>query len=217
MSLVVMSQCLPEPVVKMLMPIARGIDEGLQAESHNVSTAMAVHAAFDQSYVDTDLTRALVCSLVRTSATPGVLIHDLPNGGCEAQIVYEGVERLFRLKRATRDQDGRLVVKASSDSLLTHRARALKLFDDDGQPYEPPSRTEQWVLPYLITPATRTLIEISAALPVGIRNEHPPYRLVLDNIVRISHTAPPPPNFPKTEDDLDLDDKPEEGGGEATG
>ena len=58
----------------------------------------------------------------------------------------DGAERRFRLKLARRDEFCRLIVTASSDSILTAVPRVPELFD-------PPevdcsSGTEQWVLAY---------------------------------------------------------------------
>jgi hypothetical protein len=203
-------------VFKRLKSLACGLEEGLQEESHKVATAMAVHPAFNQGYVDSPLMRALICNIARSVAGRGISIEVLPNGGCEASIIYKGVERLFRLRKATRDADGRLDVRVSSDSLLTHRARAMQLFDDESfEPIEPAEQVEQWVLPYLIDPRTRTLKEVFAALPIDTVNEHAPFRLILQDIVQIPHTTPPPSGFRKDDDDLDLGG--EEEGDEETG
>ncbi len=217
-SLGMMSHPLPPPVLDMLKPLARELDEGLQAESHHVGTAISVHDAFDQAYVDSHLTRALVCAITRSAVFSGLSVTELANGGCEVRNSYQGVERLFRLKKARRDADGLLDVRVSSDSLLTHRVRAATLFDaDEIELFDEVVQTEQWVLPYLINPSSRTLIQIYAALPIGTRQEHPPFRLILDNIVQIPHTSLPPKSFPKREDDLDIPGEEEKGGDEATG
>lgn len=216
-SFLVMSHPLPQPVLDLLTPLARGLDEGLQAEGHHVDTGIAVHPAFDQSYVDANLTRAMVCSIVRSLDLPGLSVEILPLGGCEVRSFHEGVERLFRLRRARRDADGYLDVRVSSDSILTTKVNPPTLFGPDAtELFEPETENEQWVLPYLISGSTRTLIEMSAALPIGTRNEHSPFRLILDQIVRVPHTPVSPPSFPTTEEDLDIPEE-TEGTGESDG
>lgn len=121
-----------------------------------------------------------------------------------------GVERRFRLKLASRDRYGRLVVTASSDSILTNAPRPPELFD-------PPelvaaSTIEQWVLAYRLHDETSTFVEVSAGRVVGKANDLPPYRLLLDDRVMFAINPPIPPSFRGDEDDLDLGE--EEGFGD---
>lgn len=200
-----LSIALPSPVVDLLTQMAEALDEGLQAEGHNVGTAMTVHSSFDEGYIASPLRRGLVSGIVRGVGIPGLRFRAVGNGGCEVHNVHEDVVRRFRLKSAKRDVDGRIDVRVGTDSILTHRARAATLFDTS----EPEQGTmfpadEIWLLPYMVSPVTWTLNEMYVGLPVGTVNEHPPFRLVLDHVVRLHHLTPPPPSFRATSEDLDL-------------
>jgi len=201
-----MSHPLPVAVIDLLAALARQLDEGLQADGHHVGTAMGAHEAFDQRYIDTTLTRALVCSIARSTDLPGLSGAELAIGGCDVKVTHEDTIRLFRLKKATLDAAGNPIVRVNNDSILTRRAKdpTLPIFEDD-ESLLPTALPEQWVLAYLINPATRTISQIHAGLPVGVRGQHSPFRLILAHVVRIPHAAPPPAAFPKTDDHLLLD------------
>lgn len=216
-----MESHLPAEVLSKLQAVVAGLDEGLQASSYKIGQAMEVDHAFDRSYVDSPLLRALVCSIASNLNVNGVRVEQFGNGGCEIRIAHGDTDRWFRLKKASRDKYGHLDVRASSDSFLTRRARSnqLSLLDDDI--VRDATTHEQWVLPYLLHPITRTFTEFFAALPVGTVNEHAPFRLILDHVVGLGLPNHTPDRFQGSLDDLDLDlgfDFGEEGeGGTADG
>jgi hypothetical protein len=201
---------LPEPVLASLKSLVLGLDEGLQADSHKVAKAIAVDGAFDHKYIDSGLTRALIYSNVKRVAVSGVEIVPLGNGGCEAAILHDRVERRFRFKKAMYDQRGALSVTVSSDSLLTHIAKQPNLFDTSTEP----AAEERWVLPYLLDPVTRTLREIWAALPTHVLGRNPPYRLAFGPVFRLPLGSPAPRAFPTRDEDLELPDEEEEDRGD---
>jgi hypothetical protein len=198
---------LPDPVMDKLRYVVRELDEGLQAGTHKVSQAIAVDSAFNEGYVDSNLTRALVCSIIRS--VPGVSVEELSNGGCELGISHKGIERRFRLRRAERDSRNFLVVKVSSDSFLAQKVRNPTLFDQE--PMEVIETNELWVLAYLMNRPTRTLLEVFAARPTGLLGDEPPYKLEFGAMVEIPISAPIPPRFRQEDEDLDLGDETAEG------
>jgi hypothetical protein len=212
--LVMTSHPLPGPVLKTLTTFVQGLDEALQAEAHKVEQAVAVDDAFDRRYVAAVLTRSLICSIAHTLRGDALFVEELPNGGCELWNVDAAIERRFRFRRVTRDQYGLLDVRTSSDSLLAGKAReaTLSLFDE---PVTLPSETEQWVLAYMLEPATQTLKELSAARIIGFMNDRAPFRLKLGDVTRIALSASLPPAFQGTNDDLELPGEEDDEEGEA--
>lgn len=219
--LVVMSHRLPKPVLDDLGSFVVSVEDRLQAEGHKVSVAMAEHTAFGVGWVETDLTRALICETARSLGGSRFRPDELGNGGVELVHVHRGVERRFRLRRAKRDAYGALQVVVNSDSILTGTAReveaTLTLFGDS-EPEPVVASHEQWVLAYLLHPVTRTFVEVIAGRVVGLLTSSPPYRLRLTDLAEIPFIATPPSNFPGAREDLDLDkDDEREGGTEETG
>lgn len=205
-----MSHRLPEPVFSDLHVFAAGVEDRLQADAHKVAVAVREHAAFQARWVESDLTRALICSTARELGASSFRVDELGNGGVELRQVYGCVERRFRLRRAERDSHRSLRVMSNSDSILTGAARETEatLFDPG---FVPPASHEQWVLAYLLHPVTRTFVEVKAGRVVGLLTQRPPYRLRLVDLVDIPFTISPPSNFRGDEDDLNLDDEDERG------
>jgi hypothetical protein len=213
--LVVMSQRLPGRVIDLLTKFVCGIEDALQANAHKIDKAVAQHPAFDVRWVESPLVRAVIASSATLLESTVLRVEHLGNGGLDIRVPHDGVDLLFRVKLGHRDKYGALVVTVSSDSILVATAHRLAtLFDD---PDEEPDATsvQRWVLAYELDPATRTLINVSAARVVGVANDRSPFRLSLADIVQIPHAAPLPPSFPGRSDDLDLGDEGEEGGEEA--
>jgi hypothetical protein len=210
------SHPLPAPVIKRITRLVCGLEEGLQAQGHLIDRAISINPAFDQGFVESPLHRALIRSIIQSVAGRGMSVEPLGNGGCELLHVHGGIERLFRVKKAQLDADGRLEVRSSTDSLLTQKAQVMRLFDvDTHEPIEHAGRSEQWILAYLLNPVTRTLKRVIAGRLVDYANDHPPFRLVLGDVEEIPFSAPLPGDFKATDDDLDLPR--EEEGGEETG
>ena len=200
---------LPTNLLEDLEYVVCGLEEGMQAEGHTVGVAMEANESFERGWVENDLCRAALSALVRDLIGDKFLFDDLGNGGVELSRVDEGVERRFRLKRATRDSKG-LVVTVNSDSkiLTTPSPRDLTLFADAAARNAPLPKVEQWVIPYILNSA-RTFSEVSVARVVGKIGL---CRLKLADVIRIPHEAPPPPDFkPPVEDDLDLGEEDERG------
>ena len=209
-----MSHELPDPVFSLLQRLISGVEEGLQAEAHKVGSAIAEHPAFDASWVESHLTRAVVSSLAQSRSGKGLRFEGYGNGGAEVVNLHDGIERRFRFRKARRGPRRELVVTVSSDSYLTMKALDPSLFDDETTRNAPPPTLEQWVIAYVLRPGTLTFDEVSAARAVDIEGNSPPFRLKLANITPIPYDAPPPPDFKPSVDDLDLgeEDKREEKG-----
>lgn len=205
-----MSHQLPRPVLGQLRQLARNMEACLQSESHRVSKAMGQSDAFDEGYIDSCLTRALLSYTAQHSQIRGLQVEKLSNGGIEVACTFDRVERRFRVRRATVDKYGVLDVRTNSDSLLTRAAsREPQLWDT---PSMFPMSFEQWVLPYLIDMRTRTIEEIWAGRVVGKVNDASPYRLVLADLVQIAPSSPTRREFTKREEDLELPEEGEQGG-----
>ncbi len=193
---------LPAIVERRLQGVVTLLDEGLQARVHAIHEARRTDRAFRRPFTASPLLRALLCDLLGDLGSSVVRVDELGNGGCEVVMFDDGVERRFRLKLASRDQYGRLVVTASSDSILTTAPRPPELFDPPE--FNSASTIEQWVLAYRLQSETSTFMEVSAGRVVGTVNDRPPYRLLLDDLVAFAVTPPTPPSFRGSEDDLDL-------------
>jgi hypothetical protein len=166
--------------------------------------------AFDEGYIDSCLTRALLSYTAQHSHIRGLDVEKLSNGGIEVTSIFGHVERRFRVRRASVDKYGSLAVYTSSDSLLTRAAnRAPQLWDTPGMI---PMSFERWVLPYLIDMRTRTIEEIWAGRVVGKVNDASPYRLILADLVQIAPSSPTKRGFTKRDEDLDIPEEGEEGG-----
>ena len=117
-----MSHRLPKPVVTDLHLLATGVEDRLQSDAYRVGVAVGEHPAFNVRWVETDLTRALICNSACMLGVSRFKVHDLGNGGVELRQVVDGVDRRFRLRRAERDAHGLLRVMSNSDSILTGAA-----------------------------------------------------------------------------------------------
>jgi hypothetical protein len=218
-----MKSPLPDDVHGRLVRFARALEDGLQADAHKVGQAVAVDDSFDHGFVTSPLIRALVLKAARHARIPGLRAIELSNGGCELVIMYDRVEYHFRLRKAKFDRYGLLDVRTSSDSLITRRAAAHRFLDDDleivteFQDTAADGGAVGWILAYVLNPATGTLGNIAAALPVGLLNDHSPYRLQLQHTTWLSFQAPPSGGFRTSSDDLDLGDEDEGQQGEASG
>lgn len=193
---------LPAIVERRLQGIVTLLNEGLQERVHGVHEARRADRAFRRPFTASPLLRALLCDILGDVQSSTIRVDELGNGGCEVVMHDADIERRFRLKLAARDQYGRLVVTASSDSILAVAPRLPELFDPPE--LKSPSSIEQWVLAYRLHGDTSTFVEVSAGRVVGKANERPPYRLLLDDLVSFAIHPPIPPSFRGSEDDLDL-------------
>lgn len=134
------------------------------------------------------MVRALLCSIGTHARVPGLEVAALGNGGMSIRSVHGGVERRFRLRKATLDQYGALVVRVNTDSILTHGASNAPGFWDE--PTLESSEYEQWILAYVLNPVIRTFERVTAAYPVGLYGDKSPYRLLLDRHASISLRRP---------------------------
>jgi hypothetical protein len=212
-----MSHRLPEPVISDLHLFAVGVEEQLQADAHKVTVAVGEHSAFNVRWVENDLTRALICATACARGAGRFRVEELGNGGVDLSHAYGGVERMFRLRSATRDASGFLRVMSNSDSILTGAARQTEATLFDPVVPAPPAARERWVLAYRLHPGIRTFLEVTAGRVVGLLTHRPPYRLDLADLAGIPFTIAPPSNFPGKGDDLDLGDEDERGDEEEHG
>lgn len=200
---------LPEPVLQRLQAIVTLLEDGLQERVHKVDTARRADRAFRRRFTESPLRRSLLCDIVSSANIPGIRVHELGNGGCELSIVHAGIERRFRFKNATLDKYGRLVVTASSDSILTPQPRPATLWDPEEA--STARAFEQWVLAYLLDPHTRTFAGVTAGRVVGIKNGRSPFKLLLDDLIPFIITSPTAASFLGDDDDLDLGEDGEAG------
>ena len=201
-----------DPILPLLQRFVCDLEEGLQADSHRVGSAKDQHKGFKKNWVESDLVRALISALAHSLATDDLAVESLGNGGLELVNDHDGTERRFRVKRAKRNGLGKLIVTASSDSILTMVIPPPSLFDEEGAA---PHTAEQWVLAYLLNPRTLTFHDVYAGRVIGKKRKKSPYILELADVVRIPHTVPLPPEFNPERDDLDFPDEGEEHGEQA--
>jgi hypothetical protein len=106
-------------------------------------------------------------------------------------------------------------VKVNSDSIMATIVREPDLFTQIVD--VPENAIEQWVIPYVIDPLTRSFYEAWVGRVVGLEGRAP-YRLLLDDLAPVPLDAPLPPRFTGGRaDDLELDDDGEQDAGEQAG
>ena len=93
----------------------------------------------------------------------------------------------------------------NSDSLLVAVARKPDLFNTEVE--EPESPIEQWVLAYVINPATHAFYEVWVGRVTGYPRSRPPYRLILDNLTPLPLEDALPPRFPSEQEHLFEDEE----------
>lgn len=208
-----MSYGLPAAPFEALRLLICRLEDVLEASAHTVGAAMAEHSSFDERYVESPLCRSLISDGVRKVAGDEIEVITLSNGGLELLMVHERVERRFRFKRAEKDSKGDIVVRSSSDSLLSRDTSQPNLFDRSAPP---PERSEQWVIAYFLVPGIWVFHEVFAGRVTGKIGNASPCRLELNDVVRVPHLDVLPPPFKSVEDDLELPDH-DEGSEEAAG
>lgn len=209
-----MSHPLPPATRTAVQTLVCAIEDRLQAKAHTVGSAKATNPeAFDQGWVESSLSRALVIQSALAVTGVGLDCLELPNGGIEAVAIEDGVERSFRFKGSKKiDLFGRPVVMVGSDSLLNRATPNPDLFGNHLQ--VPPPIREAWVLAYRLRPALYTFDHVWAARVTGTRGKKAPLRLQLADVVPIPFDLPLPPEFRRgKDDDLGLPDE-DEGLGE---
>ena len=210
---------LPPDVLTSLTYLGQEVDEALQSEAHAVGTAQSASEDYDQGWVESHLRRAHLYPSVRGVRQNAFGVEELKNGGCEIVSHCDSIERRFRWRRARLNREGRLVVTANTDSILTHAARTHTLWDSLED--RPPSTVQQWVLAYSFDRNSGGLGFLFAGWVSGTRNENAPYILTfVDPIDQIPLAAPEPPPFRADDEDLDLGDdegEEEEGHSEEAG
>jgi hypothetical protein len=175
---------LPESLVRDLTKFATILAAGVASDAGRIDAAARSHPAFDRRAVTGPMLRALVSEHGLAAANHRVRAESLSNLGLELITHHEGIERRFRMRKASLSAHGAWQIQSNSDSILTAAARAqyappmlwpevdLTVADDDFQ---------QWVLAYLPHWPTHTITRFMAALPVGLVGERPPYRLLLEH------------------------------------
>lgn len=196
---------LPVDVQARFAQVASGLDAGLQDGVHTIPSAMAVDPiAYDHGWVESELLRAKIGAILDdvVDGTRSVGIVGRGRGSREVVIDHEGVRRLFRVKRATRDRYGDLKVLASSDSVLTRPTVPPRPDPDLFGLVEEIHTCEQWIMAYEVAHDPIRLETITLARPIGFVSGMPG-RLRLANEIPMTLYTPPPPRFdPGDEEDL---------------
>src|SRR5688572_6364161 len=121
---------LPKATETVLGHLVYRIEEGLQEHAHKVGMAMEEHEAFGVSYVESPLIRSLIVWTAKQLDSEGLRLTELPMGGASLAHDHDGMTRGFRMRHATRNARGELVVLVSSDSIVGKPGDPT-LFDDE--------------------------------------------------------------------------------------
>jgi hypothetical protein len=185
---------LPRATRSALDSLADALTLTFEDEGYLVDSAAAMHVAFahgwrGKSGLTTDLAYYSVVSAVRASNV--LTFRKVKGTGVEVQTFEGGVDRRFRLRRASRDADGRLTVLASSDSSLASD-------DEETASLFPP---ERWVLGYIIND-DRRVTEVVVGQRVGYE-VGPPGKVIFGREELLGGAGPAPTDFrPEVDDDL---------------
>jgi hypothetical protein len=181
--------------------VASEIAEVIAAHGYRVGLAHSLHRSFHSGY--SQLYRDLVLDAASEAASrDGVLDFRPVNGtGREFQLWHDGVDRRYRLKRATKTRSGYRIVHGSNSAVLG---------GDDGQPELFPS--EQWVLAWTLDRQAQVgNVFVASVIDVA---DGKPGRLVLGPTTELldeSRTSAPQSFTPDADDALpgfeDLDDE----------
>ncbi len=183
-----------EAEVQQLRQIAADLREVHEERGHRVEQALGVDSAFGSSMSRSWLGRDLTVEAISEAASQrGLDFRPVKGLGREFRFSDGGVDRRYRLRKASKRADGTYVIIANSDSALT--------VDEDTLFPE-----EAWVLGYTLS--ADCLLEDVFIAPIVDRVEGRPGYLVLGRVIELVGAPTPPAGFqPRDEDLLGFDDE----------
>lgn len=180
--------------------IALDLRETFAERGHHVDTALEADPAFDSGDARSALMRALVKeTLGRAASIVGGVAYQSVNGSGRELV---GERHRYRVRKATRNASGDLVITASSESSL-------------GVEEEPSLfPLEQWVFGW-IPDGDGLIAEVFVAEVLGIASGSGPGQLILGHALPLGGGTPFGGGFTPSEEDLDLGEDDEDTSGAA--
>lgn len=189
--------------------LAASMADMFSERGHNVQVALDADRAFRRSRrSQSSLIRDLVLEAVeRGSTTLGIGVRQIQGGGLDIVRLIDGVERRYRLRKATCDPDtGEFVVLSPTDSIMT-------IEDVEPNALFP---VQRWLLGYVVT-GEGGLGQVFEARVRGLTSDTIP-ELVLESVRLLGGDSGGPgsagsfvPDESDYLEDLDLDEDNEEG------
>lgn len=184
-----------------MQQIANTLREVFSARGYRVSAALDLDPAFRRSRrSESSLVRDLVLDTIeRATLQAGVGCIPVQGGGLDVAIIVDNVDRRYRVRKATRDQDsGDYVVLQGTDAIMT-----VTEADPDGL-----FPIQRWLFGYTVD-AEGYLDRIFEARVIRLTDEKMP-RLVLSQVHEFEPPLEAGPSgggfTPAAEDDLGWDE-----------
>lgn len=178
--------------------LADEIRETFGDRGYRVEQAVQLDPAFHRTKnAQSAMVRGLVLSAIEhSSARLGLGIIPVAGGGCDIQYLVDGVDRRFRVLKASQSDDATdFQIICRSDSVTT-------ITEDEPDALFP---TERWVLAYTVDDGG--MVQAILCAPVlGVNTDAIPL-LILGRIILLGTGAGTDPGSfrPSDEDDLDFD------------
>lgn len=189
------------------MYIVTEIQESWAETGHRVRSALELDEDFTiNGAPQSELSRAKIGAAFKRGAGKSKFFNFStgPGGSKEASIIEQGVERVVRLLKGTRNDAGDIVIRAKDRSILEN------LEPDSLYPQE------RWVMGYILSEDTIAEIFVAKVLDVLEGN---PGQLVLGTVTYLEGATQPGPNgngFQSEDEDLDWGDDEGDAFGEET-
>lgn len=189
-------------LVHRLTKVAEELQEVFAERGHHVDQALDVDESFGSPQSTAFLMRDLAIDAVAVAASRvGVEFGSVNGSGRELRSFDEGVERRFRLRRASRDEGGSIVMTANSDA-------PVRVVVDEGDGLFP---IEAWTFGWI--PASGS-VRVAEAFVAPILRFEPgtPGHLILGHAIPLLGPEIPSGGFRPTDEGLDGFDDDEMGG-----
>ena len=184
-----------DPQLQHFGAMAYEMHEAVQEKGHQVTRAMNVDPCFSSGQARAGLRRDVLREAAcRVASQVGIDFRRIGEGTEFRTLGKDYVYRCFRLRSASRDRDGEIVIQHNSQSAL--------LPEDESTDDVLLGPREVWVLGF-IQPSDQTLDEVFLAKVVGIA-EGKPGHLVLASIIPLLVPTTPPDDFEPDDEDLVL-------------
>ncbi|QZA08827.1 hypothetical protein K3U94_06020 [Mycolicibacter heraklionensis] len=189
-------------LVHRLTKVAEELQEVFAERGHHVDQALDVDESFGSPQSTAFLMRDLAIDAVAVAASRvGVEFGSVNGSGRELRSFDEGVERRFRLRRASRDEGGSIVMTANSDA-------PVRVVVDEGDGLFP---IEAWTFGWI--PASGSVLVAEAFVAPILRFEPgTPGHLILGHAIPLLGPEIPSGGFRPTDEGLDGFDDDEMGG-----
>ncbi|QNJ91443.1 hypothetical protein HZU40_25065 [Mycolicibacterium fluoranthenivorans] len=193
----------PEKLVRRLVMVAEELQEVFAERGHHIDQALEVDEAFGSPQTIAFLMRDLAIDAVAAAASRvGVEFGPVNGSGRELLSFDEGIERRFRLRRASRGADGgAILMTANSDA-------PLRVTADEGDGLFP---IEAWTFGWI--PASGSALVAEAFVAPLLRFEPgTPGHLILGSVIPLLGPETPSGAFRPTDEGLEGFDDDELGG-----